>query len=269
VGGSDPANFNDLDRARWKGALYLAPEAGLYYMRARWYEPRSGRFLSEDPIGLAGGLNPYVFAGADGINGSDPTGAYKCSGESGHQDPGRWIRGQGLEATWEEGAWHDCGQPYDQSSVQGLNECVQFGGVRNCPDPLAVPEPPRAPRDLYACLGAVGATVATAGLDATFFMGGWEVKALERLVPLLRGTATNIARQGGWARLGRLVYRGYVVARDGASSGAWAALGGQVFSDGVAVGLGGGRSGFLRNLADFIPGPATFSAIARAYETCR
>jgi hypothetical protein len=43
-------------------------------MRARWYEPRTGRFLSEDPIGLAGGINPYAFAGSDAVNTADPTG---------------------------------------------------------------------------------------------------------------------------------------------------------------------------------------------------
>ena len=44
------------------------------YMRARWYEPQSGRFLSEDPIGLAGGINPYVYAGNDPVNATDPGG---------------------------------------------------------------------------------------------------------------------------------------------------------------------------------------------------
>ena len=28
---------------------------GLIYYRARWYDPAQGRFLSEDPLGLAGG----------------------------------------------------------------------------------------------------------------------------------------------------------------------------------------------------------------------
>jgi hypothetical protein len=46
----------------------------LYYMRARWYEPRTGRFLSEDPVGLEGGINPYAYAGNDPVNLSDPTG---------------------------------------------------------------------------------------------------------------------------------------------------------------------------------------------------
>ena len=30
-------------------------ETGLYYNRARYYDPKLGWFLSEDPIGLAGG----------------------------------------------------------------------------------------------------------------------------------------------------------------------------------------------------------------------
>jgi len=32
-------NFGGYDRARWKGALWMSDEAGLYYMRNRWYEP--------------------------------------------------------------------------------------------------------------------------------------------------------------------------------------------------------------------------------------
>jgi RHS repeat-associated protein len=47
---------------------------GLYYNRRRYYVPEWGRFLSEDPIGLAGGLNRYVYANNNPINGSDPSG---------------------------------------------------------------------------------------------------------------------------------------------------------------------------------------------------
>jgi RHS repeat-associated protein len=73
--GSDLGTFADRDRARFKGALSmsLAGDA-LYYMRNRWYEPQSGRFLSADPIGLSGGLNAYTFAGNDPVNASDPEG---------------------------------------------------------------------------------------------------------------------------------------------------------------------------------------------------
>ncbi|MEO7966258.1 MAG: RHS repeat-associated core domain-containing protein [Gemmatimonadaceae bacterium] len=74
IGGTDPGAFANRDRMRWKGALWLGPEADLYFMRARWYESGTGRFLSEDPIGLDGGVNPYVFAGSEPINGADPSG---------------------------------------------------------------------------------------------------------------------------------------------------------------------------------------------------
>ena len=43
------------------------PAAGLYFYRARWYDPRAGRFLSEDPLGFAAGdvnLSRYVGNGA-------------------------------------------------------------------------------------------------------------------------------------------------------------------------------------------------------------
>ena len=33
---------------------------GLYYFRARWYDPVTGRWLSNDPIGINGGLNQFV-----------------------------------------------------------------------------------------------------------------------------------------------------------------------------------------------------------------
>jgi RHS repeat-associated protein len=59
----------------WKG-LHRDEYTGLYYARARWYDPTLGRFLSEDPAGFAGGVNPYTFADNDPINGSDPSGLF-------------------------------------------------------------------------------------------------------------------------------------------------------------------------------------------------
>jgi RHS repeat-associated protein len=50
------------------------PQAGLYYNRARHYDPVIGRFLSEDPIGPAGGINQYTYVGNDPVNGLDPLG---------------------------------------------------------------------------------------------------------------------------------------------------------------------------------------------------
>ena len=47
---------------------------GLVHMRARYYDPALGRFISEDPIGFAGGINPYAYAGNDPVNTTDPYG---------------------------------------------------------------------------------------------------------------------------------------------------------------------------------------------------
>jgi uncharacterized protein RhaS with RHS repeats len=47
---------------------------GQMYMRNRYYDPQSARFTQEDPIGIAGGLNVYGFAGGDPVSYSDPYG---------------------------------------------------------------------------------------------------------------------------------------------------------------------------------------------------
>ncbi|HIE5949033.1 TPA: RHS repeat-associated core domain-containing protein, partial [Burkholderia cepacia] len=41
---------------------YHDHETGLHYNRYRYYDPQSGRFVSKDPIGLAGGLNAFQYA---------------------------------------------------------------------------------------------------------------------------------------------------------------------------------------------------------------
>ena len=54
--------------ARWEAT------AGLYQMGARWYDPELGRFIEQDPIGEAGGLNLYAYVGSSPTLWVDPTG---------------------------------------------------------------------------------------------------------------------------------------------------------------------------------------------------
>ncbi len=63
------------NRYMWQGREYDA-ETGLYYFRARWYNPQTGRWLSKDPIGISGGLNLYVFCGNNPVNFIDPNGLF-------------------------------------------------------------------------------------------------------------------------------------------------------------------------------------------------
>ena len=71
----DPNRGNQPSVA-WHGSLLDSKRdgSGLLYRRNRVYDPQTGRFTQEDPIGLAGGLNLYGFAGGDPVNFSDPFG---------------------------------------------------------------------------------------------------------------------------------------------------------------------------------------------------
>jgi RHS repeat-associated protein len=60
---------------RFPGQTYDA-ETGFFYNLNRYYDPNTGRYTRPDPIGLAGGMNPYVYVGGDPVNSVDPEGLY-------------------------------------------------------------------------------------------------------------------------------------------------------------------------------------------------
>ena len=49
-------------------------ETGLYHLRARQYDPGTGRFTQADPIGYGGGGNQYAYAGSNPGTLTDPSG---------------------------------------------------------------------------------------------------------------------------------------------------------------------------------------------------
>jgi len=83
VGSISPVgNYRTLEYG-YSGREYEA-DTGLYYFRARYYDPEMGRFLTKDPIGLAGGhTNLYLYCGNDPVNCVDPMGLREFAHEEG------------------------------------------------------------------------------------------------------------------------------------------------------------------------------------------
>lgn len=133
---------------------YFDAESGLHYNFYRTYDPATGRYLEADPIGQAGGLNPYQYAISNPLTFTDPKGLYCVHSQSTgrtvcyavsvesprdvgtetapeyYNEPGYSGRGSGRnnpDAQAEEnigpiprGPWR-AGEPYNQPGGTGRN----------------------------------------------------------------------------------------------------------------------------------------------------
>ena len=67
---------------------YYDQETGLHYNWNRYYDPKTGRYLTPDPVGLGGGLNLYVYVTNSPLNLLDKAGLFLEGDEEflGHSD---------------------------------------------------------------------------------------------------------------------------------------------------------------------------------------
>ncbi|MDK2127045.1 RHS repeat domain-containing protein, partial [Parachitinimonas caeni] len=78
---------------RFQGQYY-DEETGLHYNRFRYYDPDLGRFVSQDPIGLRGGINLFEYA-PNPLEWIDPMGL------SGRKEPTPWIPPGNSKEGWQ------------------------------------------------------------------------------------------------------------------------------------------------------------------------
>jgi len=120
----------------------MAEPNGFYYMRARYYDPEVGRFVSEDPIGFDGGLNLYAYVGGNPISAVDPTGLeLRIYNRPVTAAPLSWIGANHafLYSTETDQAW---GTASSSGSGAQVNEraVINNGAYAVVPNPQHLPE---------------------------------------------------------------------------------------------------------------------------------
>jgi RHS repeat-associated protein len=93
---------------------------GLYYYRARYYDPLLKRFIAEDPIGTEGGINLYAYVGGNPISYVDPLGLQAIP------VPGGGLGGLGGLGGF--GSRNTGGQSSGGTGSRELDEAMGMGG---------------------------------------------------------------------------------------------------------------------------------------------
>jgi len=238
--GAVAADTGTTTRLRLAGQPY-DQGSRLYFMRARYYDPDLGRFLSEDPIGISGGLNLYAYAGNDPVNASDPSGMLTCVPHA-YRVPvttksseGRVLR---ADTAWNQavGVGLDCSDDGDPggSLVPGTEGPAKGGGPGG-PGPQTVDRGPRP-----SCRLELAQLVANFALDASSVVGvGLGAKlAVRGGAELLLGEAmeTGLALNGG--------VNGMRVGRTSLIAGQWL---GRYSSRGAEAAIANGQAELLRS----------------------
>ena len=168
----------DLEPYFWHGTLIeeKRDHSGQLYKRNRYYNPEQGRFTQEDPIGLAGGLNLYGYAGGDPVNFSDPFGLCK-------RPNGRGV-GVCLEA-FIQGSFFGVGDNRRASAYGGTYKT----SIRFSIDPTSGAVTGLR-RDIGSTAGKKGAGRLSVSSPTSDGNGGWNLT--------LSGSAINGEKVGAW-----------------------------------------------------------------------
>ena len=124
---NEPPKYEELTRIakanvfRYRSYIY-DEDLGLYYLHNRYYDPETGRFISEDPA--RDGTNWYAYCNGDSVNYVDPTGLWRTVNLGYQAEPGDTLWGLSVKLFGNGAYWRDLGYPYD------LNErSLQVGDI--------------------------------------------------------------------------------------------------------------------------------------------
>jgi RHS repeat-associated protein len=130
---SDPFGY------RAQAGYYTDNETGLQLLTHRYYDSSTGRFLTRDPIGFAGGINSYAYVGNSPVLYGDPSGLCppekKCKQDKTGGDRGdieELLKRAGLLSSISNirsaGPRSPEGVLFDVNNTQGMIAIIRSGG---------------------------------------------------------------------------------------------------------------------------------------------
>ncbi len=242
-------------------ARHWDPDTGLYQNRNRWYDPHLGRFISEDPIGLAGGINKYAYAGNNPVDNTDPFGLCVNNNaavvEGGDVCP---LEEVVVKARPDDG--RESGTARNPSSRGSGTAGSGDGGGRGRGKRAAA-----AASDFLdtPCGAATGELLATAAMDGLVLLGagatarlGWAALTSFNASNFMAGRAAYPVSAGYYRARSAFEVSGSVAAGI-PTAVTW----GYQVPDRLPPGGAAGRNGW-----DLVPGVATGRAVLRTAEAC-
>jgi RHS repeat-associated protein len=127
-------NPNNIEQNIRLPGQYHDRETGLYYNRHRYYDPKIGAYINQDPVGLRGGSNLYRYASQTPLDLIDPLGLDDTLPDLSKYPTDKlkdiikdYVKEKGIE-----GAWAVCNKAFGGKDCNALCECIYGIGLAAC-----------------------------------------------------------------------------------------------------------------------------------------